>query len=92
MLRQRSVYFHFEKKLCFISFLLLLSFISFAQQKVTVKGAVMSDKSVPLSNVSVKVDGAAIGTTTQSDGSFNLSVNKGAVLVFSIIGYEEKAH
>ena len=89
MLKQ-SAYFRFERKLCFISFLLLLSFISFAQQKVTVKGTVMSDKNVPLSNVSVKVDGAAIGTTTEPDGSFTLGVNKGAVLVFSIIGYEEK--
>lgn len=90
MLRQRSAYFHFEKKLCFITFLLILSFISFAQQKASVRGSVISDKSVPLSGVSVKVEGAAIGTTTQPDGSFNLSVNKGAVLVFSIIGYEEK--
>jgi TonB-linked SusC/RagA family outer membrane protein len=90
MLKKQSAYFRFERKLCFISFLLLLSFITFAQQKVTVKGTVMSDKNVPLSNVSVKVDGAAIGTTTEPDGSFTLGVNKGAVLVFSIIGYEEK--
>ncbi len=90
MLKKRFAFLHQGTKLSFITFFLLSSFISFAQQKISVSGKVMSDKNVPLENVSVKVEGETIGTTTQPDGSYSLSVNKGATVVFSNIGYEDQ--
>ncbi len=73
-------------------FLLFLSIssISFAQQKIAVSGTVISENSLPLSNVSVKVKGQTDGTTTDGNGSFAIQVNKGAILLFSFVGYEEK--
>ena len=90
MLKKQFAFLHPGMKLCFISFCLLSSFVSFAQQKITVSGTVISDKNVPLSNVSVKVEAEPTGTTTGDNGSFSLSVNKGATVVFSIVGYEDK--
>ena len=90
MLKKRFAFLHQGLKLCFVSCLLLLSFAAIAQQKVTVGGTVVSDKGAPLSDVSVKVENQTTGTTTGTDGTFSLSVNKGATLVFSIIGYDDK--
>ena len=75
--------------LCFLPFFLLLTFTSLAQEKITVTGTVSSD-SKPLADVSVNVVDQSTGTITRADGTFTLQVNKGATLLFSIIGYEEK--
>ena len=67
---------------------LTTSLFSFAQQKITVSGKVLSDSLLPLSNVSIKVKGEPTGTTTGDNGTFTIKVNKGATLLFSILGYE----
>ena len=77
-------------KLCLISFFLLLPFTSFAQQKITVSGSVLSENNVPIPDVSISVLGQGTGITTQANGSFTLQVNKGATLLISVVGYEEK--
>lgn len=45
---------------------------------------------MPLSNVSIKIKDGSAGTTTASDGRFTIDVNKGTILIFSIVGYEER--
>ena len=75
--------------LIFIFFLFFSSF-SFAQQKITVNGNVFTEKNVPLSGVSVNLQGSSFGTTTDAQGKFTLQVNKGATLLFTFVGYEEK--
>ena len=90
MLKKRFALLSQALKLCFIPCLLLLSFVSIGQQKITVDGKVTSDKGDPLPNVSVKVENKSTGTTTAADGTFSLSVDKGATLVFSSIGYQNK--
>mgnify|MGYP000663290426 CR=1 FL=1 len=62
----------------------LLVHITYAQEK-TVSGNV-SDESGPLPGVSVIVDGTTIGTETDFDGNYSISVNQGAVLRYSFIG------
>src|SRR6187402_34679 len=80
-----------KKKLFFLCFLLLSTFNSlFAQEKLTVSGKVASDSSAPLASVSVSIKGETGGTTTDANGAFTIRVNKGATLVFSIVGYEDK--
>jgi len=44
----------------------------------------------PLVGVSIKVKGTKNGTVTESDGSFQLEVEKGAQLVISYLGYSTK--
>lgn len=58
-----------------------------AQTKVT---GVVKDNVGPLVGVSVIEQGTTNGTVTDSDGTFALTVNTDAVLVFSSIGYKDQ--
>ena len=69
--------------------LLFCNLITFAQQKITVSGAVVSERNIPLAGVSVKVKGSTAGTTTDATGIFSIQANKNEVLVFSYVGYNE---
>jgi TonB-linked SusC/RagA family outer membrane protein len=54
----------------------------------TLTGKIVDEKKTPLPGVSVVVKGSTVGTTTNADGSFSLTVNDAAeVLTFSFIGY-----
>lgn len=60
-----------------------------ANQDIIVKGLVKDSTGVGLPGVSVAVKGVkGIGTSTDGDGKFSLSVPDNATLVFSLIGYE----
>lgn len=92
MLTKLSTCFLYRKRLSFFcSFLFLFfSFISFAQQTMTVTGTVISDNNLPVANVTVNVKGTTVGTTTDAKGKYTIQVNKGATLVLSSVGFEEK--
>lgn len=61
--------------------------ISAAQNLVTVKGQVKDSTGEPLVGATVKVKGdSKIGTMTDIDGNYTLSVPEGSVLEFSCIG------
>ena len=53
---------------------------------ITVKGKIVDDKGEPLPGATVQQKGAAIGTLTDFDGNFTLSVSPNAVLVVSFVG------
>ena len=57
-----------------------------AQRKVTGK-VTSSDDSLGLPGVTVREKGTDNGVTTDLDGNFSLSVQDGATLVFSFVGY-----
>jgi len=60
-----------------------------ANQDIIVKGLVKDSTGVGLPGVSVAVKGVkGIGTSTDGDGKFSLSVPDNSTLVFSLIGYE----
>jgi len=60
-----------------------------ASQDVIVKGRVKDSTGVGLPGVTITVKGAkGIGTSTDGDGKFSLSVPDNVTLVFSLIGYE----
>lgn len=56
--------------------------------KVTTTGQVVDAKGEPLIGVSILEVGTTNGTITDIDGNFTLSVNKGATLEISYIGYK----
>ena len=72
-----------------IFMLLFLTFSTFAQEQVEVKGVVTSD-SEPLPGVSIRIKGRAIGTETDFNGNYSIRVPKGATLVFSYLGMKPK--
>ena len=74
------------------SFYCLLFFSTTAHaQKRNVTGVITNEDHTPLEGVSVIEKGTKIGTTTDSNGKFELQVsNSTAVLVISYVGYKEK--
>lgn len=59
-----------------------------AEAKETVSGRVTGENGEPLPGVTVLVKGTTIGTATNVDGSFALTVpDRNATLVFSYVGY-----
>jgi len=70
-------------------FFALLASWSFAQEKGTLTGSVMdSDSKESLIGVNI-LTGEGLGTTTDFDGNFNISLPIGSyVLTFSYIGYQ----
>lgn len=66
-----------------------MSFHAYAQER-TVSGQVVgAEDEMPIPGVSVTVEGTAIGTATDLDGNYTLSVpGNDAVLVFSLLGME----
>jgi len=74
-----------------VVFVLLLTTVIVAQEKGTIVGTVtdkeMNNEPLPFANVFVK--GTTVGTTTDFDGKYILSVGEGSVVVvFSFIGYK----
>lgn len=60
---------------------------------ITVSGKVTSSTGEPLAGVSVTLKNSSVGTTTNAEGSYSLTVPDDATLVFTSIGYtsvEEK--
>lgn len=79
-----------RKKESLFIFFLFFSLFSFAQEKIIISGSVFTEDNVPLAGVSVNVKGSSGGATTGSDGKFTIQVSKGATLILSFVGYEEK--
>ena len=64
---------------------------AWAQTKQTVSGTVVDAKNQPLPGVTVLVKNTTNGTTTGTEGTFNLSVaTENPTLVFSYIGYKSQ--
>ena len=65
---------------------LFLSIGAFAQQ-ITVKGVVKDTTGEPVTGANVVVKGTLNGVITDFDGNFQLSANKGDIIVISFIGF-----
>src|SRR5215218_5105394 len=76
-----------KSSLLFLSFFILQ--VCFAQN-VTVKGTIVSQSGEPLQGVSVVVKGYSTGTSTKTDGSFEISAPVSSTLAFTYVGYIPK--
>lgn len=59
-----------------------------AVQEVTVTGTVTDESGEPIPGVTVSIPGTGIGTATDLDGKYSVTVPDGATLVFSFIGFQ----
>ena len=75
-----------NKLLYAVVFFLCVS-VGYAQQ-ITVKGTVKDNTGLPIPGASVLVKGTSHGAAADFDGNFELTANKGAVLVVSTVGYK----
>ncbi|EPR71797.1 carboxypeptidase-like regulatory domain-containing protein [Cyclobacterium qasimii] len=57
---------------------------------VSVSGTVLDQAGDPIPGVTISVAGAGIGTATDLDGKYTISVPEGSTLVFSFIGFESQ--
>ncbi|QEC58597.1 SusC/RagA family TonB-linked outer membrane protein [Flavisolibacter ginsenosidimutans] len=75
-----------KKNLFVYFFILALSTTALAQHSVT--GTVRDLKGEPLSGVSINVKNSSIGTTSDKNGSYSISVlDQNSALIFSMIGF-----
>src|SRR5690554_2237848 len=56
--------------------------------EVTITGTVTDSQGEPMPGVTVSVQGTTIGTATDLDGRYSISVPEGSTMVFSFIGFE----
>ncbi len=75
------------KKLLALLLMTCLLLTAYAQTK-TVTGKITDASGSPLPGISVTIKGTLSGTTTNTDGTYKLTVPENATLVFSGVGYE----
>ncbi|WP_028296532.1 SusC/RagA family TonB-linked outer membrane protein [Olivibacter sitiensis] len=70
-------------------FFLIVALNANGQELTTITGSV-SDSQGPIPGVSVFVKGTKQGTSTDANGIYSITAEKGKILVFKTIGYQEK--
>ncbi len=73
------------RKSIIILFSVLFSVYAFAQTRI-IQGKVSNETGQPLPNVTVAVKGTSIASMTDDNGNFNISVENGQELQFSLVG------
>ncbi len=74
-----------------ITLIMLVGFTGSLLAQKTVNGTVTDEESNPLAGVTVMVQGTSVGTLTDADGKFSLSVPSDAqVLVFTFVGMKSQ--
>ncbi|NHE57088.1 SusC/RagA family TonB-linked outer membrane protein [Cyclobacterium sp. GBPx2] len=68
-----------------------LVFNSETMVDVTVSGVVTDQEGQPIPGVTVSIPGTGIGTATDLDGKYSITVPEGSTLVFSFIGFESQS-
>ncbi|MCL2776290.1 MAG: carboxypeptidase-like regulatory domain-containing protein, partial [Oscillospiraceae bacterium] len=82
---------NFYSKLFLIILFVISGFTGFAQQ-ATVTGTVFDERNAPLAYASVEVKGTTIGSVTDINGRFAITVPFGErTIVFSFLGYQTKS-
>src|SRR5690554_79678 len=65
-------------------------FLTAERVDVTVKGTVTDSSGEPIPGVTISIPGTGIGTATDLDGNYSLTVPEGSSLVFSFIGFRSQ--
>jgi len=71
----------------FLTLLFPATMFAATYANIVIKGKVVDETGEPMQAVSVAIKGTARGTTTQQDGTFTITADENATLVFSFIGY-----
>lgn len=90
-MKKNRAYFLHRKRFSYwlFGFLMCLGISATAQQEIV--GTVTDDTQLPLPGVAVFVKGSTVGTTTDFDGNYTITVPDGTtILSFSSIGFKDK--
>lgn len=88
-IRQGALNSSFFRGLFMLCALLCLSF--YAKAQVTVTGTIVDEIGEPMTGVIVKLRDASVGTTSDVDGKYSLSVPENSTLEFSYMGYKAQS-
>jgi TonB-linked SusC/RagA family outer membrane protein len=77
------------KYLSIVALFLLSNTQLFAQESI-ISGVISDDDANPLPGVNVFIKGSNVGTATDFDGNYSISVNTGDVLLFSFVGFSSQ--
>ncbi|MBQ0734002.1 TonB-dependent receptor [Aquimarina celericrescens] len=74
-----------------LAIMLMLSIVATAQ--TTIKGTVLDDNDQPIPGANIKLQGSAVGTVTDFDGFFTLTVEQSPpfTIIVSSVGFEENS-
>ena len=61
-----------------------------AEADITITGTVIDENGMPIPGATVSVPGTNIGTATDLDGKYSITVDENASIVFSFIGFESQ--
>jgi TonB-dependent starch-binding outer membrane protein SusC len=77
-----------QRNVCIILLLLLTTQYSFSQNNFKVTGKVTDESGKPVLGATIKVKGADLGTSTDADGAYSLTVPSGtSILVITSVGF-----
>ncbi len=62
----------------------------FQQQNTTITGTVTDEGNQPMPGVAVTLKGTTTGVTTDANGKYSIQAPQGAILAFSVIGYQNQ--
>lgn len=80
---------YFKNKKNILSLCLFFLVLIASGQQRQINGSVLADDGQPLPGANIIVEGSKIGTTTDIDGKFKISVEQGANLIVSYLGYQD---
>jgi TonB-dependent starch-binding outer membrane protein SusC len=84
----KKVIYNFTKLLMTYACLFLYCHTASAQIKFS--GTILDEQNVPLKGATILVKGKSNSTSSDAKGKFNITVEEGAVLIFSYIGFNVK--
>ena len=73
-----------------VLFCSLIAFDGYAQSK-KITGKVVDGKNITIPNVTIVIPGSKAPSHSDVDGNFSLNVNKGTIIIFKSVGYEDKS-
>lgn len=77
-----------KRIICSLFFLLITLHLSWSQESINVSGVIIDIDNEPMVGVNVVVKSTTIGTISNIDGQFNITVaSEKDILVFSMLGY-----
>ncbi len=93
LLTSRNIYYEIKGEKIYISDVHVAKMIENQQkpqQQVQLSGTVKDEKGEPIIGANISVPGTSIGTITDIDGRYALTVPHGTMLKFSYIGYNDQ--
>jgi TonB-linked SusC/RagA family outer membrane protein len=71
-------------------FALLFSALQLQAQQRTIQGQVTDETGFPVPGVNVLIKGSNVGSTTDSDGNYQITISEEVTLIYSMIGFADQ--